>query len=81
MNYRIDLDRFAVIQAVKRQDWDCLMNHDQLIRQKRDNPAFALKDFQETQLYFAPTFKYDIGTQNYDSSEKQRIPAWCDRVS
>lgn len=25
-------------------------------------------------------FRYDNGTQTYDSSEKQRIPAWTDRI-
>ena len=32
-------------------------------------------------LAFAqPTYKYDVGTETYDTSPKRRIPSWCDRV-
>ena len=31
-------------------------------------------------LLFPPTYRYDIRTNNYDTSEKKRIPAWCDRI-
>ena len=44
------------------------------------NAAFGLKSFTEGPLEFAPTFKYDRNSHYYDSSEKQRVPAWCDRV-
>ena len=30
--------------------------------------------------YFGIRSRYDNGTQTYDSSEKQRIPAWTDRI-
>lgn len=36
--------------------------------------------YSEARITFAPTYKYDIGTDIYDTSEKARIPAWCDRV-
>ena len=39
-----------------------------------------LKTCQEGQLNFDPTYKYDIGTSNYDTSANLRVPAWTDRV-
>ncbi|XP_075390241.1 phosphatidylinositol 4,5-bisphosphate 5-phosphatase A isoform X5 [Tenrec ecaudatus] len=39
-----------------------------------------LKGFQEGPLNFAPTFKFDVGTNKYDTSAKKRKPAWTDRI-
>lgn len=36
--------------------------------------------FNEGQLTFAPTYKYDTFSDDYDTSEKCRAPAWTDRV-
>lgn len=36
--------------------------------------------YSEARITFPPTYKYDLGTDTYDTSEKARIPAWCDRV-
>ena len=40
----------------------------------------VLSRFEEGKLNFAPTYKYDDHSVNYDSSEKARIPSWTDRV-
>lgn len=36
--------------------------------------------FKEERINFMPTYKYDIGTDTYDTSELQRIPSWTDRI-
>lgn len=36
----------------------------------------AFTGYEEGPLLFRPTYRYDIGTDHYDTSEKYRIPAW-----
>ena len=80
MNYRIDLPRETVMSAIRRKDLEKLLEHDQLLAQRRKNPGFRLRPFNEPPITFLPTYKYDVGTEEYDTSEKKRIPAWCDRI-
>jgi hypothetical protein len=44
----------------------------------RDGRVF--NGYQEGVITFLPTYKYDNGTDIYDTSEKQRIPGWTDRI-
>ncbi|XP_027702434.1 synaptojanin-2 isoform X2 [Vombatus ursinus] len=77
-NYRIDLTYEEVFYFVKRQDWKKLLEFDQLQLQKSSGKIF--KDFHEGTINFGPTYKYDVGSEAYDTSDKCRTPAWTDRV-
>lgn len=57
-----------------------LLPHDQLRNQQAQQKAFH-QGWQEGEINFLPTYKYDVGTVGtFDSSEKQRSPSWCDRI-
>lgn len=81
LNYRIDtMSRDTVVMAVKQGNLSKLLDRDQLNVARRRKPDFKLRIFEEMPITFAPTYKYDVGTDNYDTSEKKRSPAWCDRL-
>lgn len=80
LNYRIDQRREATMSHIEAGDLTSLLAYDQLRREMRGNHAFRLRSFAEAPITFNPTYKFDRGTDRYDTSEKRRIPAWCDRV-
>lgn len=81
LNYRIDtMGRDSVIKHVQQGNLARLLERDQLLLSRRKNPGFRLRAFQENQIKFAPTYKYNVHTDQYDTSEKRRAPAWCDRI-
>ncbi|KAF3407455.1 hypothetical protein DPV78_001341 [Talaromyces pinophilus] len=81
LNYRIDsMSRNVVIDAVRQNNLPKLLDRDQLLASKRKNPSFRLRTFTEAPITFAPTYKYDVNSDEYDTSDKKRSPAWCDRI-
>ncbi|KAK3702472.1 hypothetical protein LTR37_014834 [Vermiconidia calcicola] len=81
LNYRIDtMGRDTVIKHINQNNLARLLERDQLLLTKRKNPGFRLRAFQESEITFAPTYKYNLQSDDYDSSEKRRAPAWCDRI-
>lgn len=81
LNYRIDtMGRDTVIKHVKENNLPRLLERDQLLLSRKKNPGFRLRAFAEAPITFAPTYKYNVNTDEYDTSEKKRAPAWCDRV-
>ena len=81
LNYRIDtMGRDTVIKHIYQNNLSRLLERDQLLLSRKKNPGFRLRAFQESDIEFAPTYKYNLRSDEYDSSEKRRAPAWCDRI-
>uniref|UniRef100_A0AAG5DKC1 Rho-GAP domain-containing protein n=1 Tax=Anopheles atroparvus TaxID=41427 RepID=A0AAG5DKC1_ANOAO len=79
LNYRLDgPDVTQEYVNRKDRDYNQLYQHDQLYVEKRRNRIF--RDYKEGKILFPPTYKYNPGTDEWDSSEKSRTPAWCDRI-
>ncbi|XP_076163264.1 oculocerebrorenal syndrome of Lowe isoform X2 [Ptiloglossa arizonensis] len=79
LNYRItEMDVAIAKQHIETANYAPVLALDQLCQQRR--LGRVLQGFQEAEITFKPTYKYDPGTDNWDSSEKGRAPAWCDRV-
>ena len=77
-NYRIALPNEDARRLAEQDDYASLLAADQLGQVMRTRGVFA--GYYEAPVLFRPTYKYDNGTDNFDSSEKQRIPAYTDRI-
>ncbi|KAI7701714.1 DNase I-like protein [Hortaea werneckii] len=81
LNYRIDtMGRDTVVKQIEKGEISRLLERDQLLLSRKKNPGFRLRAFQEAPITFAPTYKYNLRSDEYDTSEKRRSPAWCDRI-
>jgi endonuclease/exonuclease/phosphatase family metal-dependent hydrolase len=77
-NYRIGTSNERARQLIDANDLGKLYENDQLNLQMVHGRAFP--HYSETTPTFLPTYKFNPGTDIYDTSEKARIPAWCDRI-
>jgi hypothetical protein len=78
LNYRLFNDNKQVRKLIKIGDFEELMRFDELKR-ARDHSS-KLQRMVEGPLTFYPTYKYDSQSDEYDTSSKKRVPAWCDRI-
>ncbi|XP_065772170.1 type II inositol 1,4,5-trisphosphate 5-phosphatase isoform X2 [Muntiacus reevesi] len=79
LNYRIEEpDVEKVKKLIEEKAFQTLYAYDQLRAQVAAKAVF--EGFSEGELTFQPTYKYDTGSDDWDTSEKCRAPAWCDRV-
>lgn len=77
-NYRVDMDKNTMKDLINKNMLDTILQHDQLTIQRKENKVFH--DYSEGTITFAPTYKYDTFSDEYDTSEKCRAPAWTDRI-
>lgn len=85
LNFRLSEPREKLMQWIETTQFPLpehlphgLMHTDQLTTVLADGAAF--KGFREAKITFPPTYKYDPGTQRFDTSSKQRAPAYTDRI-
>ncbi|CAG8435658.1 8673_t:CDS:10 [Funneliformis mosseae] len=77
-NYRISLGNEEVRNLIADNNFNKLLKADQLTKQIEWGQSFT--EYIEGPITFYPTYKFDNGTDNYDTSEKARVPAWTDRI-
>uniref|UniRef100_A0A8C5XTC3 Phosphatidylinositol polyphosphate 5-phosphatase type IV n=1 Tax=Microcebus murinus TaxID=30608 RepID=A0A8C5XTC3_MICMU len=80
-NFRLSGGRAAVDALLQRgpeADVPALLQYDQLTREMKKGSVF--KGFQEPDIHFLPSYKFDLGKDTYDSTSKQRTPSYTDRV-
>ncbi|KAH0861954.1 hypothetical protein HID58_079165 [Brassica napus] len=66
---------------ISQRSFDWLRERDQLRQEMKAGNVF--QGMREALITFPPTYKFEKnrpGLGGYDSGEKKRIPAWCDRV-
>lgn len=77
-NYRIDLENDVVRALATNDEIDMLVAADQLGAAMNSGAAFV--GYEEGPILFRPTYRYNLNSDEYDTSEKMRIPAWTDRI-
>ncbi|VVC45340.1 Endonuclease/exonuclease/phosphatase,Inositol polyphosphate-related phosphatase [Cinara cedri] len=83
LNFRLAHSRIEVMKWVTQHRFPLVSSaHQSLSDQLNDciSSGSVFKGFQEGPLTFAPTYKYDPGTEMFDTSAKQRTPSYTDRI-
>ncbi|KAL0481230.1 inositol polyphosphate 5-phosphatase [Acrasis kona] len=78
LNYRLTLSDADTRQAICDNQISHLLAHDQLVIEKKNNRVFV--GYEEGTITFMPSYKFDAGTNIYDTSEKKRTPSYTDRI-
>lgn len=95
LNYRINAPRAVADLLLSKDMHEVLLKNEQLSLERskhggeggagslgegRGESLVPFSGYSEGPLNFRPTYKFDSGTDTYDTSTKQRVPAWTDRI-
>jgi len=89
LNSRLDANRRDVdtwlathklAECLARDQLLPLLSADPALVRKGDNTVGMWPLFQEAAINFPPTYKFDAHSDVYDTSKKQRVPSWTDRI-
>jgi len=87
LNPRVNAKRSDVDAWLAGRQLDKCLEKDQLLPllqselgDQADGFAGMWPWFEEAAIRFPPTYKFDTHTDRYDSSKKQRVPSWTDRI-
>ena len=78
MNFRCDLACADAKDLAHANNIKALVESDQLRKVIGQDPL--LSRFQEKNIEFLPSYKYDKNSTVYDTSKKQRTPSYTDRI-
>ena len=78
MNYRLNTKFSEEIERLLNEgNYEEVFKYDQLYNEKIKEKS-GLSEFFEGSINFRPTYKFNIGTSDYNLSD--RTPGWCDRI-
>ncbi|XP_058069151.1 type IV inositol polyphosphate 5-phosphatase 11 isoform X2 [Magnolia sinica] len=79
LNYRIQgIETSPARSLIQKNLHKTLTSKDQLLREAERGQIF--NGYCEGTLAFKPTYKYNVGSSDYDTSYKGRVPSWTDRI-
>uniref|UniRef100_A0A1A8JFY7 phosphatidylinositol-3,4,5-trisphosphate 5-phosphatase n=5 Tax=Nothobranchius TaxID=28779 RepID=A0A1A8JFY7_NOTKU len=88
LNYRVDFpssEAEHIVTKIKQQQYQELLNKDQLNMERNDGKVFL--HFDEEEITFPPTYRFERETREkyaYTKAKatgtKYNLPSWCDRV-
>ena len=89
LNFRVNADNTEVRQTIEQYNLinqqdsitskeilRTLQDRDQLSLTKYNNEF--LRNYREANINFVPTYKYEVGSDEYNKSKKLRTPSWFD---
>lgn len=85
LNYRVALEPDVVLDLVEHKDYATLLSADKLSLEHKEKNILPL--YSEGDINFPPTYKFAVGTDDYDESKvsgssgsKARSPSYTDRI-